>query len=478
MRRAQGDGLRHRRVLLRSRLTASALGASAARPWLARIAFVAIASGVATARASDGQPLLGNEAAIAAGAVIASGKTVGMTWYNPAGLAQVRRGRVEISTEAFAYRVLTVERGMSTSLPDRTAGVTLRSRELVVVPGASVWAFRVAKRATAAISVFVPRFDAYDIAAFDRDRNRRVELAQQLGVQHGERRYQVGPSIAWEITPSLRIGASAFVVYDRIARATRVAAWAFDSELGHERFVTNEVSESIQSWGGELVAGLQWAPVRNAAVGFAIRSGPVWLTQRTTSSGIGSQGGTDAAGNTRGDIDFIALDAGVARPRDPIQLDAGVAYRVGRATIEIDGAFGPGRSGDVDLARRPTLALRAGTTMRVGKEILLGGGVHATRGTTVIADDLLDFAATSWGLGLGGQWRHGLILGSRERAPTLVFTPTIALHYTQSRGTAGRLRVDLTRIDQIDRDVEVIAGAPGAMRRHHLGLHIGSGLEF
>lgn len=477
MRRAQGDGLRHRRVLLRSRLTAAAVD-RCARALVGAFAFVAIALGVASARASEGQPLLGNEAAISAGAVVASGKTVGMAWYNPAGLAQVRRGRVEMSTEAFAYRVLTVDRGMSTSVPDRTAGMTLRSRELVVVPGASVWAFRVAKRTTAAISVFVPRFDAYDIAAFDRDRHRRIELAQQLGVQHGERRYQVGPSIAWEVTPKLRIGASAFVVYDRIARSTRVAAWAFDTELGHERFVTNEVSESIRSWGGEAVAGVQWAPVRNASLGLAVRSGPIWLTQRTTTSGIGSQGGTDAAGNTRGDLDFIALDAGVVRPRDPIQVDAGVGYRVGRTTFEIDGVFGPRRRGNVDDARRPTLAIRAGTTMRVGKEIVLGGGVHATRGTTVIADDFLDFAATSWGLAVGGQWRHALILGSRERAPTLVFTPTFALHYTQSRGTAGRLRVDLTRIDQIDRDVEVIAGAPGAMRRHHLGLHIGSGLEF
>lgn len=454
-----------------------AIETCAARLWCGAI-LLAVASFAGTARAGDEQPLLGNEAAMSAGAVVASGSGVGMAWYNPAGLASIRRARVEMSTEAFALRILTVDRGLSTSLPDRVAGRDLSSREVVVVPGASVWAFRITPKATAAISVFVPSFDAIDIAAFDRERNRKVELAQQLGVQHGERRYQVGPSVAWELMPTLRIGISGFVVYDRIARSTRLAAWAFEEEFGTERFVTNEVSESIRSWGGEVVAGMQWSPTGRTSLGFAVRSGPLWLTQRRTTSGIGSQGGTDGAGASRGDLDFIALDTGVVRPRDPIQLDAGVAFRLARATFEIDGVFGPPRPGDIDEARRARLALRAGANVRIGPRLVLAGGVHASRSTTIVADDFLDFEANTWGLALGGQWRRAVHLGEGEHAATLVFTPTFALHYTQSIGTAGRLRVDLTRVDQIDRDVEVIAGAPGAMRRHHLGLHIGSGLEF
>lgn len=444
----------------------------------ARAVVLAVAMTSTTANAGDEQPLLGNEAAISAGAVVAGGQGVGMAWYNPAGLASIRRARVEMSTEAFALRILTVDRGLSTTLRDRTAGNDIRSRELVVVPGASVWAFRVRPKTTAAISVFVPQFDAIDIAVFDRDRNRRIELAQQLGVQHAERRYQVGPSVGWELTPTLRFGVSAFVVYDRISRSTRLAAWAFESDFGTERFVTTEVSESIRSWGGELVAGVQWSPVRFASLGLAVRSGPLWLTQRRTTSGLASHGGSDGEGNSQGDLDFIALDAGVLRPRDPLQVDGGVAFRVSRATFEIDGVVGPPRAGDIDNARRAKLAVRAGSTVRIGPRLVLAGGVHASRSTTVVADDFLDFDANSWGIALGGQWRRAVHLGGGERAPTLVFTPTFALHYTQSRGVAGRLRVDLARVDQIDRDVEVIAGAPGAMRQHHLGLHVGSGLEF
>ncbi len=455
----------------RLRLRARALG-----PALVAAATAGLAPTDAVAAGSD-VPMLGNEAAISAGAVLAAGRGVGMAWYNPAALGANDRGRIETSSQAFVLRLHRVDQGAVTDLADGPITSDIRSRALVILPGASVWAFRIGDGVSAAVSLFVPTFDEIDMDARTSGSSAAASYSQQARIQHNHRRYEVGPSIGWEIIPEVRIGASAFVVYDRIARSSRMWARGLDNADRSERFVQTDVSESIRSWGTELVAGVQWTATPRLELGLAVRSGQLWVSQRSDRSGVVTDGGEGPMGG-HGDIGFVALGSGISRPRDPLQVDAGIAVRFDRGWVAVDAVAAPGRQGDDDDGRRARWALRAGTRIDVGRRLVLGGGVYLDRSTTVVADDFLDFDLDTYGVTFGGELRRPVRLGRRERSRTIVFTPAVAVRYALSLGSAGRLRVDLTDLDDQDGEVLLTAGAPTDARIHDLTLHIGGGVEF
>lgn len=449
-----------------------------AGPWAAAT-LVATLAAPRPARAGDGDvPTLGNEAAMSAGAVVAAGRGVGMAWYNPAGLGANTRARIETSSDAFVLRLHRVDGGIVTGLPDAERASDIRSREIVIIPGATVWAFRVAPRVSLALSLFVPSFDEIDMDARRQGDAPSVAYGQQLRVQHSQRRYEAGPSVGWEITPELRVGASAFVVYDRVARSSRAWAWGLDLVDENERFVQTDVSESVRSWGAELVAGVQWTPTPYLELGLALRSGQLWVAQNTERTAIATNGGTTTGGVETGDIDFVQLDSGVVRPHDPLELDVGLAYRFARGWIAADGIAAPARRGGSDDGRRARWGLRIGTRVAVTKTLVLGAGVYANRSTTVVADDFLDFDLDTWGATFGGELRRPVRLGRGERARTIVFTPTAAVRYALAIGRAGRMRFDLTNLDSGQGDVIITTGAPVSARVHDLALHLGTGVEF
>lgn len=432
-----------------------------------------------TVLASDRDPpTLGNEAAMSAGAVVAAGRGVGMAWYNPAGLGANQRARIETSSQAFVLRLHRVDQGIVTALPDGSRARDIKSREIVIIPSATVWAFRVARSVNLAISLFVPSFDEIDMDAYRQGTSSSVTYGQQIRVQHSQRRYQAGPSIGWEITPEVRVGASAFVVYDRVARSSRAWAWGLDHRDQSERFVQTDVSESIRSWGAEVVAGVQWTPTPRLELGLAIRSGQLWIAQSALRTAVATHGGTSVDGSGSGDIDFVALGSGVVRPHDPMALDAGIAVRVARGWIAADGAVAPARPGGDDDGRRARWGLRVGTRMPVGRQLTLGGGVYTSRSAVVVADDFLDFDLDTYGATFGGELRRAVRLGRGERARDLVFTPTAAVRYSLSIGRAGRMRVDLTDLDGAAGDVLITTGAQVTARVHDLALHLGTGVEF
>ncbi len=450
------------------------------RPFAGTLALVLTLLGVARgAWAGEGDvPTLGNEAALSAGTVVAAGRGVGMAWYNPAGLGANRRARIETSSQAFVLRLRHVDGGVATGLPDGERADDIRSREIVIIPGATVWAFRVADHVSLALALFVPSFDEIDMDARSQAASPEVAHGQQIRVQHSQRRYEAGPSVGWEITPEVRIGASAFVVYDRVARSSRAWAWGLDLGSENERFVQTDVSESVRSWGTELVAGVQWTPTAHLVLGLAVRSGQLWLAQNSEKTAIATHGGTTTGGSQSGDIEFVALDSGVVRPHDPLELDVGFAYRFARGWVALDGVAAPARRGGNDEGRRARWGLRAGTRVAVTQNLVLGGGVYANRSTTVVADDFLDFDLDTYGATFGGELRRPVRLGRDERARTIVFTPTAALRYALSIGHAGRMRFDLTDLDSAAGDVITTTGAPVAARVHDLALHLGTGVEF
>ncbi|MBC8073126.1 MAG: hypothetical protein IAG13_32690 [Deltaproteobacteria bacterium] len=438
-----------------------------------------LAPGRVRAAGGGSPPTLGNEAAMSGGAVVAAGRGGSMAWYNPAGLGANRRGRLEASAQLFMIRVRRIDRGLSLDLPDGAHGSQIRSRELLVLPSATIWVIKVAPRTNLALSLFVPTFDEVDIDTFAQRRFTPIEYAQQIKVLYQQRRYDVGPSLGFQPFPSLRLGVGAFVVYEKTAQSSRAWAWGNAPAQGVQRFVLADVSESVRSWGTEFVAGLQWQPTEYLHLGLAVRSPRLWFVQTTSRSSVAASGGHNPTRGEYGELAFEPnLRSGLRRPNDPTTVTAGLAYQWRKGQVAIEGDISPARSGGEDRGQKASWALRLGMRARLSPRFTLGAGLYTQRSAAVLADDFLEFDLDTYGATLGAELRRPVQLGARERARRLVFTTTVALRYTVSIGRAGPMRIDLADLSDEAREVLIESGTPVAARVYDLALSLGSGLEF
>lgn len=451
-----------------------------ARGWSVAVLAGALALVPRLAAGSGGSaPMLGNEAALTGGALVAAGRGGSMAWYNPAGLAVNRHGRVEATAQLFGLRARRISRGLVTELPDGPHSSAIRSRDLLVVPNSTVWIFRAGPRASVALSMFVPSFDELDIDTFSHRSNAAIEYAQQVKVLYQQRRYDIGPSFGIEITPRVRIGVGGFVVYDRVATSSRAWAWGNDAGAQLERFVQTGLFESVRSWGAELVAGVQWQPTDSLHLGLVMRSPRLWIVQRSTRSTVASAGGHNPERGDYGELSFSPTAAtGLTRRNDPVTATAGLAWSWQGGVVALEADASPARKGDLDDGQRATWAVRAGVRGKVTRQLTLGAGAYVQRSPLVVADDFLDFDVDTYGFTFGGQLRRPVRLGKRERARRLVFTSTIGMRYALSVGKAGRMKIDLVDLGDDTGEVLISSGSPVPVRVHDLALQLGSGLEF
>src|SRR5258707_9243792 len=84
------------------------------------VAAASALGGPATAGNEDSF-LFGDQAALVAGAVVATTKNTASIWYNPAGLALNDRGRIELSGTAFTLRDRPIPDGLVLDLPSGQA---------------------------------------------------------------------------------------------------------------------------------------------------------------------------------------------------------------------------------------------------------------------------------------------------------------------------------------------------------------------
>ncbi len=442
------------------------------------VATLALAS---TAHAGDDVPTIGNEAAISGGAVVAAGRSAAMAWANPAGLGANQNTRLEASAQMLALQLRKIPGGLRTDLPGDSRSSAIVTRELMVVPSATVFARRIARNVSAALALFVPSYDELELDVRGDGFTGTIRYAHQIKVTRHQRRYHVGPAFGWEITPEVRVGVSGFVVYEREVQSTSAWARAGTSEFPPrtERFVHADLHESARSWGTEFVFGVQWQPVDYLHLGLAVRTPRAWVYQRIDRSAVVTEGGHNPQDGGFSELSAQPeLDTAAGRPDDPMSITAALAYSWTRGWASIEGELRPPRYSPDGDGRRMVLNLRTGVRAEVSRRFLLGGGFYMSRSALSVADDFLEYDVDTYGFTFGGEYRRPVRLSRREAARRLVFVTAVAARYGLSLGKVGRVRIDLADLAASDNAVLVTTGDPVETVTHDLALHVGTGLEF
>jgi hypothetical protein len=436
-----------------------------ATPWL--IACVLAAPSVARAGNGDGV-LVGNEAAMTGGAVAATVRDGSGTWYNPAGLAALERGSVDVSGNIFQLRAAEEGGLISSTTGESNDGGYL---ELLTIPSASTLARQLEPGLAIAFGVFASRFSQNTVrtgleAGLAEDRARWTLSSSSFAAT-----YHAGGAIGFSVTEHLRLGVSLFGVYREQSRSFQ-SAGAFQM-AERTRVIARGGISQVRSFGVELGVGMQWEPHDGVLIALTARSpGLELLTQvRSTTTEVDAL--LDGSADDR--VLFEPLDEEDLAPAiavlTPGRFNLALGYRWDRGWVAAEIDVQPPLDVPDVVNRRFVWNVRIGGRYELDDTLGIGAGMFTDQSEQSPIADLGETRVDFYGLSGGLELRTPHDLAASEDAPNLVFSTTIAVRYALGVGEVGGLLFDPQRgIEQ--------ATVPVDTTIHEVGLHIGSALYF
>ncbi|GAC1596611.1 MAG: hypothetical protein NVS4B10_05740 [Myxococcales bacterium] len=441
-------------------------------------AALALAAGSARAGNADSQ-LIGNQAALSGNAVTAVVNDAGATWHNPAGLALVERGSVNLSATALGFRSYVMRRSLEVLLPDGSRTYDLRHTEMVASPSAIVVVRKLSPDVTGALGLFLKAQGApqqvwaqVDSAATGPvPSGGSYAYAQRLSVQQKGTAYHLGPAVGIRLSPTLNLGASFFLVYEQARAVSELFSdLSSDQPTGPRSALLSQSSTSSSTLSGQGTLGVQWKPDPDWQIGAVLRSPILLLLYSFHASSLDSRtvdGGWLLPVETTKDATSGLLFSSRAPPR----LHLGVARLFSWGWISLEGNVSPPKAAtDLLEGQRAVWNVRLGVRRDLSETLTVGAGVFtdSTPGRTVdrFAEGRIDYTGASAGV----EVRRPFSLRDGGDQSKLVISTTFAFRYGLGRGNAARIVLDTAS--------NLVDSPSGRATVNELDLYVGSGLSF
>jgi hypothetical protein len=433
-----------------------------------------------SARATPGHTFsLSDDAALMAGAVIASGRDAASAWYNPALLGRNRRTHIDVSATAYGIRRTRASAGVLELVGDRERAVEAVDRQFIVVPTAFAVATAVRRRLTLGFGFFTTRWNEPDIRADGNALNLPCEYAyvhqvRFLGVY---RRHHAGPMIGWSPVRSLQLGVSVLGIYDKQEFISRIFVDTAAFEGPEATTWTEGADELTNTFGGQLALGLRGAIGSHVLAGAALRTPAIPIHQTVSGSRTLVVASIDDEG-----IPYNRAELQTEPPRRrptrlaPWTVSTGLAVRAEHWTVEVDVEASTALRGrDAEIRERATLNARFGARVQISPRWALGAGVFTDHGSTM-PSRASDVDVDAYGGTFGIQVSSPVSLARSERSRTLEFRTTVAARYSGGIGRFGRVTMRFGDDGASDFTLDT---EETTRSTHHLAsLYVGTGLSF
>lgn len=417
---------------------------------------------------------MSDDAALMGGAVVASGRDVASSWYNPALLTHNDRLRADVSAAAYGVRWIRAQRGLQLRDENEAQTAGIRSREFLVVPTAFALGSAVSERVSLGFGFFTPRFAEPTIIV--RAGNAAGEaFAAELRRSGIQRRYHAGPIFGLRVHEDLDLGLALYGVYDKSAVSQRVFV-EHASDAGQSTILSDS-EDTVRSYGIQGSFGLRGWLSEWVSAGASVRTPTLVMFQRVEGSSVTVESEMDPEGATRTTSDFDGFPV----QRRPTRIStwsvaSGVSVGRPRWRLGLDAEASPAHyRSNPTIGRAAHWNVRLGLRWKLDKRWSVGGGVFTDRN---------DSRSTSFGsvrinlvgVALGVRLRTPVKLDDDERATRIAFQTTVGVRYSGGRGKAGGVRGDYAGDGISPETLEFGSSVDASM--HLLTVHVGSGLVF
>jgi hypothetical protein len=433
------------------------------------LGFVATLSAAREARSgNDDENLVGNDAAMAAGAVMATVSDASATWYNPAGLGRVKRTHIDASATVYALRFYRAPRFLQSTTGE---GEDANVNEFVAVPSQIAYARELGHGFTLGLGYYVPQASSVLLRESFTTEQGDAESEIQVSIMDTHFVQCAGAALGFSLSPRVRLGFSAIGSYET---ETASASFAVVDRQGGVETDLAAIGTLATFWrlGIEMGIGFQIEATPRWTVSLTARTPRVFVAESYDSSQ--SSAAATAAG---------FLDASLAEPKGAEEgfhltrsgrAGAGVAFEPERGTFvafEVD--VQPGiHDESLDVNRKAVVNVRAGGIYRVSDVVSLGTGLFTDRSPSASLGDDLTSRGDFYGGTAGIELRDRHRLGRGEPSDEIVLSTTLAVRYAYSSGSINGIVIepgsaaaslDLTQ---------------GRLVTHEASLYFGGGVNF
>ena len=324
------------------------------------------------------------EAALTAGAVLASDDVGGGGWYNPASLAAVKRSSVQVGASAYSESATIIHDAATVSLPWGSQSGDIKSFRYSSVPSVLSYSFKLKDGLGLSVGVWTPYHD-YDggsttITSSGVFAAAPTQLSGSYSQTYAfsERRDDTwaGAAVGWQATRRLRVGAmlqgdySSDVYSVDVNASLRTDNPAYGTHLVYSERGDQGVIGLRTLFGMQLDVN-ERLRIAAAARGPAIRLaawGPVnkFLSTAAVLPGVATQ--NQNATQT--------MPARGASAVEPVRLYFGARYADPERpwTIAVEGDWHPALDGEFGTFKEGW-NVRFGGTWRVSQDLLVGAGI-------------------------------------------------------------------------------------------------------
>jgi len=194
--------------------------------------------------------IVGDRAAGMGGAVVSIADSVDACYYNPAGLTLAKANTISLSANLYGFQLYHVDNGLF-------PGEDVRGDSFVTIPSTMGGIWKYGPDLSLAFSALVPDRSSFnEIVAYDNSQH-----LYQLNVD--DQTLWVGPSAAYQLTPSLSLGASLFGVYRSYNEYLSLFYEDFDDSYARGRKF-NDVALAA-------ILGMQYRPGADWSIGLTFQ---------------------------------------------------------------------------------------------------------------------------------------------------------------------------------------------------------------
>lgn len=452
------------------------------------VAWLAVFLLPVSARAGNSDEVnAGVDVTLTGGAVVASTYTGAALWYNPAGIARIKKASLEITGITFQTQIVRVPGFVTigTDPPTESDGNTVN---FTVIPEAITFTIVLKERLKLGIGLFDSSIRR---SLTTGEETTPPDISPEVKIVVGRRSrlsfYHASGGLAATLGEKKNLwvgGALDFVVGNSRIEATQ--AFAYDE--GDAGFFTSGEVSVRNSYGLQLKAGLQWAPMENVRLGLSVAT-PTYafvLTDRSATT-VGQSPPMGAPPPPDG---ASSQAAGGAEQRgvrggwwgvEPGNTRVGVAYVDAWGWIEVDLVFQWRlRTPELGIDLQTTVNVRAGSAFRLSRFVKLGVGAFTDRSPidrlqlTRVATADVDF----YGVHLGFLFSNREVHPDRpdverkDKRESVGLSFAIGLRYAFGRGDVLGLFVPP------EYDPSAFRSFPTRGKIHELSLNLGAKVLF
>lgn len=436
------------------------------------VAGLMLSASTAQAGNDDGI-LLGNDAALTAGAVVATVNDGSALWYNPAGLAHAAASSVDVGATAFALRRYKLPRLIALDSGEQAdASFT----EIVSIPSALTYVRRFNPRVVGGLGLFASQISDYTLRASMSLPLAPADARVQLLFTQEVARYHIAAGVGAALPKGFSVGVSLLGDYQD---AVGVIQSSLTADLGGQALAAAITSTHSQEkvLGFHARFGATYVPAPFLRFGFSLESPAAYFFRGVRVTGVDTSTEPNATATgfdlevARADVNKTFVELGKYLP---LRARFGGAFVFGDATVSLEGDVTSRlRNSDVEVDRKLNWNLRAGGRFRASEHVHVGAGLFTDRGAE--REDrqgtgTIDF----YGATLGGQydtikWLAGSGNPQEPRA-NLTFSSTLAVRYAYGTGKVLGQYLSSPDYTSMGRAID--------MTVHEFTVHLGSGIYF